>query len=420
MDMVLARNADSEEPPSSVPESPFRVPGFRRYWTTQLCAIFASQMQGVAIGWQVYDMTQRPLDLGFVGLAQFLPVVALALIAGQVADRYDRRRILVGCLILEVLCAALLFLLTVMGNSEVSWIFAVLALAGVARAFEFPATAALLPNLVPTRQFASAAALTSSARQAASIIGPAIGGFLYAVGPTVVYGSCSVLLVIAAIQASFIVLRRAAAAPKAVSWASVVAGIGFIRSQPIVLGAISLDLFAVLLGGATALLPIYARDILYVGPWGLGLLRSAPAIGALSMAVFLARQPIHSRIGRALFIAVGVFGLATVGFALSRTIWLSMVTLVALGASDMVSVVIRRVVVQVFTPDEMRGRVSAVESVFIGASNELGEFESGVTAAWFGVVPAAVLGGVGTLGIVVFWSRLFPQLRQVDTLAEAG
>jgi len=420
MGTVPAKNADSEEPLSGVSGSPFKVSGFRRYWTTQLCAIFASQMQGVAIGWQVYDMTQRPLDLGFVGLAQFLPVMALALIAGQVADRYDRRRILVVCLVLQVFCAALLLTLTVTGNSEVSWIFAVLVLAGIARAFEFPATAALLPNLVLTRQFASAAALTSSARQAASIIGPAIGGFLYAIGPTVVYGSCSVLLVIAAIQASFIVSRRAAAAPKAVSWVSVVAGIRFIRSQPVVLGAISLDLFAVLLGGATALLPIYARDILYVGPWGLGLLRSAPAIGALSMAVFLARRPIHSGIGRALFITVGVFGLATIGFALSRTIWVSMVTLVVLGASDMVSVVIRRVVVQVFTPDEMRGRVSAVESVFIGASNELGEFESGVTAAWFGVVPAAVLGGVGTLGIVLFWSRLFPQLRQVDTLEEAG
>jgi MFS family permease len=420
MDTDPARNADSEGAPPGASESPFRVPGFRRYWTTQLCAIFASQMQGVAIGWQVYDMTQRPLDLGFVGLAQFLPVMALALVAGQVADRYNRQRILVGCLLLQILCAALLLALTVMGNAEVLWIFGVLALAGAARAFEFPATAALLPNLVVTRQFASAAALTSSARQAASIIGPAIGGFLYAVGPTVVYGSCVVLLAIAAIQASFIVLRRAAAAPKAVSWASVVAGIGFIRSQPVVLGAISLDLFAVLLGGATALLPIYARDILQVGPWGLGLLRSAPAVGALVTAVLLAARPIRSRIGRALFITVGVFGLATIGFALSRTIWLSLVMLIALGASDMVSVVIRRVVVQVFTPDEMRGRVSAVESVFIGASNELGEFESGVTAAWFGVVPAAVLGGVGTLGIVLFWSWLFPHLRQVDTLEEPG
>jgi MFS family permease len=400
----------------NAPVSPFRAPSFRRYWTTQLCAIFASQMQGVAIGWQVYDITQRPLDLGFVGLAQFLPVVALALVAGQVADRYDRCRILVGCLLLDMLCVLLLLLLTLKGNRDATVIFGVLVLAGVARAFQFPATAALLPNLIPTQQFASAMALTSSARQTASIIAPAVGGLLYAVGPSIVYGACIILLLTAVYQANLIRLERGTAAARAVSWTSVVAGVKFIRSQPIVLGAISLDLFAVLLGGATALLPIYARDIIQVGPWGLGLLRSAPAIGALSMAIFLARRPIRARMGYTLFVTVGVFGAATVGFALSQNLWLSMVMLSVLGASDMVSVVIRRIVVQISTPDEMRGRVSAVESVFIGASNELGEFESGVTAAWFGVVPAAVLGGVGTLAIVVLWSRLFPQLRQVDTL----
>lgn len=400
-------------------DSPFRAPGFRRYWFSQLCAIFASQMQGVAIGWQVYDMTQRPLDLGFVGLAQFLPVFVLALAAGQVADRYDRRRVLVCCLGLEILCAFLLLVLTLTGNREVSWIFAVLILAGVARAFQFPATAALLPNLVPTVQFASAAALTSSARQAASIIGPALGGLLYAIGPEVVYSSCVVLLVAAALQVTLIHVKGGGGARKAVTWSSVVAGVAFIRSHPIVLGAISLDLFAVLLGGATALLPIYARDILVVGPWGLGLLRSAPAIGALSMAAFLSQRPIRSRMGPVLFATVAVFGLATIGFALSEQVWFSMIMLVLLGASDMVSVVIRRIVVQVSTPDEMRGRVSAVESVFIGASNELGEFESGVTAAWLGVVPAAMLGGVGTLAVVLCWSWLFPQLRYVDTLETA-
>jgi MFS family permease len=416
---MSASTADDDSRKTSSPavlDSPFRSPGFRKYWVTQLFAIFASQMQGVAIGWQVYEMTQRPLDLGFVGLAQFAPVIALALVAGQIADRYDRRRIFVGCLTLEILCAGLLLTLTLMKSTEVFWIFAVLVLAGIARAFEFPATAALLPNLLPTRQFASAAALTSSARQAASIIGPAIGGLLYAIGPSVVYGACVVLLVVAVIQASWIRLERTPTAMKTVTWASVVAGVGFIRSQPIVLGAISLDLFAVLLGGATALLPIYARDILLVGPWGLGLLRSAPAIGALGMAAFLAYRPMRSHMGATLFMVVGVFGLATIGFALSESLWLSMAMLIVLGASDMVSVVIRRVVVQVSTPDEMRGRVSAVESVFIGASNELGEFESGVTAAWFGVVPAAMLGGVGTLAVVVLWSRLFPQLRRVDTL----
>lgn len=417
MNTDSSRNIAPEDGrPTNPSDSPFRAPAFRRYWTTQLCAIFASQMQGVAIGWQVYDMTQRPLALGFVGLAQFLPVVALALVAGQVADRYNRSRVLVGCLLLQVLCTLLLLTLTVLGNTDSLLIYGVLVLAGIARAFEFPATAALLPNLIPMQQFASAAALTSSARQSASIIGPAIGGLLYAIGPIFVYGACVLLLLAAVSQATLIHLQRLVTTPKAVSWTSVVAGVKFIRSQPIVLGAISLDLFAVLLGGATALLPIYARDIIQVGPWGLGLLRSAPAIGALSMAVFLARYPLRSRMGHVLFVAVGIFGAATIGFALSHNLWLSMAMLVVLGASDMVSVVIRRVVVQVATPDEMRGRVSAVESVFIGASNELGEFESGVTAAWFGVIPAAVIGGVGTLAVVVFWAWLFPQLRQVDAL----
>lgn len=416
----MKASAAGEDPPrtqsSSLPESPFRLPGFRRYWGMQLCAIFASQMQGVAIGWQVYDMTQRPLALGFVGLAQFAPVVLLALVAGQVADRYDRRRVLVCCIFLQIFCALALFTLTILGNANPVWIFGVLVLAGVARAFEFPATSAILPNLLPTQQFASAAALTSSARQAASIIGPAMGGLLYALGPSCVYGVCILLQLAAVSQASLIRLKRVMTVSKAVSWLSVVAGVKFIRSQPIVLGAISLDLFAVLLGGATALLPIYARDIIQVGPWGLGLLRGAPAVGALGMAAFLSFRPIRSRLGHVLFLVVGIFGVATIGFALSHNLWLSMTMLVVLGASDMVSVVIRRIVVQVSTPDEMRGRVSAVESVFIGASNELGEFESGVTAAWFGVIPAAVLGGVGTLAVVVLWSWLFPQLRRMDTL----
>src|SRR5215831_7510840 len=298
MDADLALDDDSGRRLLRSPDSPFRAPGFRRYWTTQLCAGFASQMQGVAIGWQVYDMTHRPLDLGFVGLAQFLPVAALALVAGQVADHYDRRRVFGCCLVLEVLCAALLLTLTVVGNTKPLWIFGVLLLAGVARAFKFPATSALLPNLLPTQQFASAAALTSSASQAAAIVGPALGGFLYAIAPRVVYGTSVLLLVAAVSQVRLISLERTVAAPKAVTWASVVAGIHFIRVQPVVLGAISLDLFAVLLGGATALLPMFARDILYVGPWGLGLLRSAPAIGALSMAVFLARYPVRTRIGR--------------------------------------------------------------------------------------------------------------------------
>jgi MFS family permease len=275
-----------------------------------------------------------------------------------------------------------------------------------------------MPNLVPPQQLVNAAAWNSSAWQVATIAGPAIGGLLYAVGPAVVYCSCSVLFLSSAILINVVRVEQKALERKAATWASVMAGITFIRNQPLVLGAVSLDLFAVLLGGATALLPIYARDILHVGPWGLGLLRSAPAVGALTMAIWLARHPITTRAGSRLLGAVGLFGGVTIGFGISQSVVLSLILLAVLGAADMVSVVIRRVLVLIATPDEMRGRVSAVESVFIGASNELGEFESGVTAAWFGVVPAVVLGGAGTIAVVVLWAYLFPQLRQVDTLEE--
>jgi MFS family permease len=315
-----------------------------------------------------------------------------------------------------MICALLFFALTAVGNTHEGLIFGILFLFGVARAFAFPAAVALIPNLVPLHQFVSAAAWSSSAWQVATIAGPAVGGLLYAIGPETVYGCCALLLLASALLVSIMQVERVVTSPKAATWTSVVAGIAFIRGQPVVLGAISLDLFAVLLGGATALLPIYARDILHVGPGGLGLLRSAPAVGALTMAVLLARWPITRHAGPVLLGTVGAFGAATIGFGLSPSLGLSLGILVVLGASDMVSVVIRRVLVLVATPDEMRGRVSAVESVFIGASNELGEFESGVTAAWFGVVPAVVLGGAGTLAVVALWAWLFPQLRQVDTL----
>lgn len=401
------------------PESAFGYPGFRRYWVARLCASLAIQMQAVAVGWQVYDLTRRPLDLGFVGLVQFLPAVALALVTGHVADRYDRRQVFALCIVVDALCAVLLLALTVASNTDVVPILAVLFVFGVARAFEFPAAVALMPNLVPPHQFVNAAAWSSSAWQTATIVGPAAGGLFYALGPRVVYGACALLLLGAALLVLLIRVERAPAARREMTWASLVAGVTFIRAHPVVLGAVSLDLFAVLLGGATALLPVYARDILHVGPWGLGLLRSAPAFGALATAVWLARRPITGRAGQTLLATVGIFGLATVGFGLSRELWLSLGMLVILGASDMVSVVIRRVLVLAATPDEMRGRVSAVESVFIVASNELGEFESGVTAAWFGTVPAVVLGGLGTLTVVALWAWLFPQLRRVDTLEAA-
>jgi MFS family permease len=404
---------------TSTPESVFGYPGFRRYWIARLCASMAIQMQAVAVGWQVYDLTRRPFDLGLVGLVQFLPAIALALITGHVADRYDRRKVLVLCMIVNAFCAMMFLALTLRGNTQVSLIFGVLLFFGIARAFEFPASVALMPNLIPAHQFASAAAWSSSAWQTATIVGPALGGLVYALGPALVYGCCMSLLIGAALLVSLIRVERAMTERKAVTWISLVAGIAFIRTHPLVLGAISLDLFAVLLGGATALLPIYARDILQVGPWGLGLLRSAPAMGALVTAVLLARRSITRNAGRILLSTVGIFGFATIGFGLSSNLWLSLFMLVILGASDMVSVVIRRVLVLVATPDDMRGRVSAVESVFIVASNELGEFESGVTAAWFGVVPAVVLGGLGTLAVVGAWAKIFPQLRQVDTLETA-
>ncbi len=409
------KSTDDTPPVSSTP-SAFSLPSFRRYWIARLCGILATQMQGVAIGWQVYDMTQSPLDLGYVGLAQFLPALCLTLVTGHVADRYDRRRVLALCTFVEAGCALLFLNLTLSGNTDTRLIFALLFLFGLAKAFEFPAAISLMPNLVPPHQFVNAAAWNSSAWQVATIAGPAIGGVLYAFGPLVVYSCCGLLFLISSVLMNFVRYERVVTERKAATWASVMAGITFIRQQPLVLGAISLDLFAVLLGGATALLPIYARDILHVGPWGLGLLRSAPAVGALSMAIWLARHPITNRAGSRLLGAVAVFGGATIGFGVSHSVMLSLIMLVTLGAADMVSVVVRRVLVQVATPDTMRGRVSAVESVFIGASNELGEFESGLTAAWFGVVPAVVLGGAGTIGIVVLWASLFPQLRRVDSL----
>lgn len=420
MPTSAAEEPDNTEthPPST---SPFRSPGFQRYWIGRLCAVFARQMQSVAIGWQVYELTHRPMDLGLVGLVQFLPALGLVFVTGHIADRYDRRYVLASCITLEALCTGLFLWFTLTGSTDRLFIFAILFLFGVARAFEFPASFALMPNLVPPNQFARAAAWNSSTWQVGTIAGPALGGMLYALGPQVVYGCCALLFVVGALLISLIPLQRTIATErKAVTWDSVVAGVHFIRQQPIVLGAISLDLFAVLLGGAVALLPIYAKDILLVGPWGLGLLRSAPAIGALTMALYFTQRPIKKRAGVTLLTAVGIFGLATIGFALSHTLWVSMVMLALCGVADMVSVVIRRVIIQLATPDEMRGRVGAVESVFIGASNELGEFESGVTAAWFGTIPAAVLGGIGTIAIVLLWSWLFPQLRKVDGMEEVG
>ena len=377
----------------------------------------AFQMLGVAVGWQMYALTSSAWYLGLVGLAQFLPMLLLTLVAGQTADRYDRRTIARTCQFVEALAAAALALggyYNLLGKEA---LLAIMCVIGSARAFEYPTMHALVPQLVPRELLPRALALSASANQTATIVGPAVGGILYAAGVTTVYSTISVLFLAACILISCI---RPADSVRTETTAdrSLFAGISFIKQHPVVLGAISLDLFAVLLGGATALLPIYARDILITGPWGLGLLRSAPAAGALGMSLWLARRPLKRRVGRIMFLAVAVFGVATIVFALSRSFFLSMAALVVLGAADVISVVIRSSLVQIETPDEMRGRVSAVNSLFIGTSNQLGEFESGATAALFGTVPSVLIGGIGTLLVVGLWIRLFPQLAQVDTLGK--
>ncbi len=397
--------------PSVLKHGPFAF-----FWCARVSTSIAFQMVGVAVGWQVYALTGSALFLGLVGLVQFLPMFLLTLVVGHVADRYNRRTIVRICQTVEGLAAGTLALASFGGWESSESILIIICIVGAARAFEGPAMQALLPGLVPAALFPRAAAWSASALQTATIIGPAFGGFLYAAGPTVVYAAACILFLTASIFIALIRLKRMPSKNEPVSIRSLFAGISFIRSRREILGAISLDLFAVLLGGATALLPIYARDILMTGPWGLGLLRAAPALGALIMSVFLARRPLHRRVGRAMFIAVAVFGVATIVFALSTSFVLSLVSLVILGASDVISVVIRHSLVQIGTPDEMRGRVSAVNSMFIGTSNQLGEFESGLTAAMFGVVPAVLIGGFGTILVVIIWIRIFPQLARIDSL----
>ncbi len=378
--------------------------------------MLAYQMQGVAVGWQIYSLTNSALYLGLVGLVQFLPLFLLTLAVGHAADRYDRRAIARICQIIEGLAAGVLAWGSHSGWLGSHGILVIMFMVGAVHAFEGPTMHALVPNLVPTHLIPRAAAWSASTFQTAVILGPALGGLLYAAGPTAVYAVVAILFFAASMFLALITIERAPAKREPVSLDALFAGISFIRSRPDILGAISLDLFAVLLGGATALLPVYARDILFVGPWGLGLLRSAPAAGALTMSVLLAKSPLRHRVGRTMFIAVAVFGLATIVFGLSKSFPLSLAALAVLGAADVFSVVIRQSLVQIETPDEMRGRVSAVNSMFIGTSNQLGEFESGVTAHWFGTVPAVLIGGAGTIIVVLLWMRLFPQLRQIDRL----
>ena len=396
----------------------FSYPDFTLYQLARLFTVMATEMQSVAVGWQVFEITKRPLDLGYVGLAQFcrpfccfwspdtLPTASIGAIS-SVSVMPD-----LG------LASTILFLLTISGSRSVHAIYAALTLVGVVRSFNGAAGQSMVPQLVPEEHFPNAVAWAQTVFEAAVIIGPALGGLIYAIfrGPAAVYASSMVAAAVSVIAVSRIRLNPAKRTREPVSLSTLFAGFRFIWKKKLVLGTISLDLFAVLLGGAVALLPVYAREILHTGPWGLGILRSAPAVGAAVMAVLLAHRPLKRHAGTTMLWCVAGFGVFTIVFGLSRNLYLSLVALLLLGASDMVSVIIRGTLVQLSTPDAMRGRVSAVNSMFIGTSNEFGQFESGVTAHWFGTVPAVVIGGVGTLVVIALWAWLFPELRGADRL----
>ena len=376
----------------------------------------AAQMMTVAVGWQVYAVTRDPLDLGLVGLSQFLPFVLLILPAGYAADHFDRRRIVTACYLVQALSAAALLFLTLSGMHSIRLVFAVMVPLGIARAFSMPTGQALLPNVVPPADFNQASALSSSTMHIAMVLGPVLGGVLFLGGAEIVYGAAGGLLLLSAAMT----LGIRGGGRNKVEWEPVnlhalLSGLRFVRSKPVVLGAISLDLFAVLFGGATALLPAYASDILHVGPVGLGFLRTAPGVGASLCALVIAYVPISRHVGSWMFGSVALFGVATIVFGASTVFLLSLGALVVLGAADMISVYIRHLLVQLETPDAIRGRVSAVSAVFIGASNELGEFESGVTAAWLGVVRAVVIGGMASVAVAGLWMKLFPVLARMQT-----
>jgi MFS family permease len=400
-------------------ESVFSRRDFRLYFFSFFLATVAFGAQSVAVSWQIYDVARDPLALGYAGLAQFVPMILLSLPAGDIADRFNRRTILAAGFIVQATCSTLFLILTIT-RYHVLWPFYVmLAMFGAARVFANPAAQSFLPSLVGHDQFPEAVAWVSSSRMTASIVGPAIGGALYAIGASVVFAACLAVFITAATSIAMIhtASAHAAPAPGLAAFARLTAGVRYVRTRPIILGAISLDLFAVLLGGATALLPIYARDILHVGPAGMGLLRSAPGAGAAMLGLMLVRLPLKRHAGLTMFGCVALFGIATIVFGLSRSFPLSLGALVVLGASDMISVYVRQTLIQLATPDPMRGRVSAVSFLFIGASNELGEFESGLTASWFGTVPSVVIGGIGTLAVVGLWSWMFPSLRGVHDIS---
>ncbi len=400
----------------SPPADLWRHPPFLCYLASRAFAEFSYQIAGVAVGWQIYSLTHSALNLGLAGLVQFLPSIVFMLPAGHAADRYARNRIVQLCSTLEAMAAAYLAWGSYNGHLSVASVYLALGAFGIASAFDSPASASLLPAVTSEAQLQRGTALSTGTWQLAAILGPAAGGLLYAISPSAAYVTMCLLSSSSAILMASIRIKAVDRSKEPASLAMLFAGVAFVRKSPAILGTISLDLFAVLLGGATALLPIYAGDILHTGSWGLGVLRAMPSLGALIMTAFLARHAITRKAGMKMFLAVMVFGAATVVFGLSRVLWLSIIALAVMGAADTVSVVVRASLVQLSTPDAMRGRVSAVNYLFINASNQLGAFESGVVASFLGAVPAVVVGGFGTIAVALLWMKLFPTLRQVERL----
>jgi MFS family permease len=394
----------------------FRHGAFLRFWVARFLTTFSTQIVSVAVGWHIYDLTRDPFDLGLVGVIQFAPSLLLVLVTGVVADRFGRRLIMALAAFLEALCALALLVLAARGLAGAGPIFVVLALFGVARAFFGPASASLVANLVPAEDFANAVAWNSSAWQMATIVGPVAGGLLYGISAEAAYGTATLLMLASGLLVLSIPRPVQRSETDKPTLGTLFAGFRYIWGEKIVLGAISLDMFAVLLSGAVALLPVYARDILELGPWGLGLLRAAPGMGAIFVAIWLAGHPLRNHAGWVMFFFVAMFGVFTVIFGVSTVPWLSIFALSMLGATDMVSVYIRETLIQLWTPDEVRGRVNAVNMVFVGASNELGEFRAGTMAALIGTVPAVVFGGIGAVAVAGLWAFLFPELRKVRHL----
>jgi MFS family permease len=401
---------------SAVATSPFASPGFLPYLLARGCSEFAYQIATVAVAWQIYALTGSAFALGMIGLVQFLPTAALTFVAGHASDRYRRQRIMQGCQLLQGLVAVFLAAASHGGWLTPAGIFGAVAMFGLATAFESPATAALLPLVAPAGTLQKSTALATGVLHLAIVLGPALGGVAFAISPSATYTAIAVCWIIGALCLSAVRVENQARGEEADTPADLFAGARFVWRHPVILGAISFDLFAVLLGGATALLPIYAKDILHTGPWGLGLMRAAPAVGALLMTFYLARRPLERRVGLRMFQAVMIFGAATVVFALSKSIVVSLVALATLGAADTISMIVRIALVQVSTPDALRGRVGAVNYLFVNASNQLGEFESGLVASLLGPVAAASFGGLATIAVALLWMRWFPALRTFERI----